>query len=315
MNFLNIKYFMAIAEERNISAAARKLYVSQQSLSEHLKKLENEIGAPLFIRGNTITLTVAGECFLEGAKEIIVSYDRMISNINAVTEKRRSSITIGVPTYLDPPFLADLLAQFTTHYPQYDVTVVKRQHADISHNMQGIDLYISYLPVPEELESTCVLEDNPYRVSFRKSLAEKVFGERWPSLEKELLETQNLALLKDMPFILLCDRHGQLAQDLDNNFTEYGFSPKAGFTSENGHLNIRRCQKGFGCLLASEITIQHYFASKDDDFNSDMLSFPISVTSFRTYQAICHIKGLHLHPAEICFINEARSFLSVFTKH
>lgn len=69
MNFLNIKYFIAIAEEQNISAAARKLYVSQQSLSEHLKKLETEIGAPLFIRGNTITLTVAGECFLDGAKE------------------------------------------------------------------------------------------------------------------------------------------------------------------------------------------------------------------------------------------------------
>lgn len=51
MNFLNIKYFIAIAEEQNISAAARKLYVSQQSLSEHLKKLETEIGAPLFIRG------------------------------------------------------------------------------------------------------------------------------------------------------------------------------------------------------------------------------------------------------------------------
>ena len=44
MNFLNIKYFIAIAEEQNISAAARKLYVSQQSLSEHLKKLETEIG-------------------------------------------------------------------------------------------------------------------------------------------------------------------------------------------------------------------------------------------------------------------------------
>lgn len=51
MNFLNIKYFIAIAEEQNISAAARKLYVSQQSLSEHLKKLETEIGAPLLSGG------------------------------------------------------------------------------------------------------------------------------------------------------------------------------------------------------------------------------------------------------------------------
>lgn len=314
MNFLNIKYFMAIAEERNISAAARKLYVSQQSLSEHLKKLENEIGAPLFVRGNTITLTVAGECFLEGAKEILASYDRMISNINTVSEERRSNITIGVPTYLDPPFLADLLAQFHLHYPQYDVTVVKRQHTDIAHNMHGVDLYISYLPVPEDLEAVCVMDKDPYCVSFRKSLAEKIYGTAWPSLEEELFKTHNLALLKDMPFLLLCDRQGQLALDLDNIFREYNFSPIPGFTSENGHLNIRMCQKGFGCLLASENTIRHYFAAKGEEFSSDMLYCPISVTSFRTYQAICYKKGLHLHPAEICFINEARTFLSVSSK-
>lgn len=315
MNFLNIKYFMAIAEERNISAAARKLYVSQQSLSEHLKKLEAEIGAPLFTRGNTITLTVAGECFLEGSKEIMASYNRMLSNIDAVTEHRRSKITIGVPTYMDPPFLADLLAQFSEHYPQYDVTVVKRQHADISHNLRGVDLYISYLPVPEELESTSILEDDPYCVSFHRNLAVRIYGDAWPALEKKLLDTHDLSLLKDMPFILLRDRNGQLATDMDNIFAEYGISPIAGFTSENGHLNIRMCQKGFGCLLAPENTIRHYFSVKGDDFSKDMLCCPIDVTSFRTYQAICYEKGLHLHPAEICFINEARSFLSDFIKH
>lgn len=314
MNFLNIKYFMAIAEEQNISAAARKLYVSQQSLSEHLKKLENEIGAPLFIRGNTITLTVAGECFLEGAKEIMASYNRMISNINAATDKRRSSITVGVPTYQDPPFLADLLAQFTAHYPQYDVTIVKRQHADIAHNMRGVDLYISYLPIPEELEAVCVQEENPYYVSFRRDLAQKIYKNDWSSLEQRLLETQDLGLLKEMPFILLCDRHGQLTQDLDSIFNEYQFSPTPGFTSENGHLNIQMCQKGFGCLLAPENTTRHYFAADHKDFPADLVCCPVSVKSFPTYQAICYKKGLHLHPAEICFINEARAFLSVFTK-
>lgn len=314
MNFLNITYFIAIAEERNISAAARKLYVSQQSLSEHLKKLEAEIGVPLFERGNIMQLTVAGECFLEGSKEILAAYNRMCSNIDAITENRRSKITIGVPTYMDPPFLGDLLARFTEHYPQYDVTVVKRQHADISHNMQGVDLYISYLPVPEELESTAVIENDPYCAVFHRELAQKTFGASWPSLEKKLLKTRDLSLLKDMPFILLCDRHGQLAADLDNIFKEYDFSPASGFTSENGHLNIRMCQKGFGCLLATRNTIKHCFRPEKET-NDDFLFYPIDVTSFRTYQAICYTKGLHLHPAEICFINEARSFLSDSTKH
>ena len=54
MNMLSIQYFLAIVEEGNISAAARKLFISQQTLSEHVKKLEDELGTPLFKRGRQI---------------------------------------------------------------------------------------------------------------------------------------------------------------------------------------------------------------------------------------------------------------------
>ena len=61
MNFLNLQYFLKAAEERNITRAARKLYISQQSLSGHIAKLEEELGVPLFERGAELKLTYAGE--------------------------------------------------------------------------------------------------------------------------------------------------------------------------------------------------------------------------------------------------------------
>ncbi len=51
MNFRNLQYFLAAAEEKNFTHAARRLYISQQSLSGHVAKLEEELGVPLFERG------------------------------------------------------------------------------------------------------------------------------------------------------------------------------------------------------------------------------------------------------------------------
>ena len=67
MNIRNIRYFVTIAQERSITSAARKLFVSQQSLSGQLKKLEEEAGTPLFYREVPLRLTPAGEVLYQDA--------------------------------------------------------------------------------------------------------------------------------------------------------------------------------------------------------------------------------------------------------
>ena len=64
MNFLNFEYMLTIARVGTIRGAAEALYISPQALSEHLKKLELEIGTPLFQRTKPLTLTEAGRQFL-----------------------------------------------------------------------------------------------------------------------------------------------------------------------------------------------------------------------------------------------------------
>ncbi len=310
MNFLNIKYFIAIAEEQSISAAARKLYVSQQSLSEHLKKMETELGTPLFERGTPLTLTLAGECFFEDGKELLNVYNRMLADINDITLHRRSKLTIAVSTYSEPPFLLDLLSRFHDEYPQYELSVIKRQQTDILHNMHYVDLYINYPPVEEELEIIPLIEDDPYCVTFSKSLADQVYGIRFASVEEELLETGNLALLCEMPFLLLYDRHNQMALDLEKIFREYAFEPVVGFVSENGDLLDQMCPLGVGALLHPTSYIQHLYCSGGKDLPEDLLSYPINVTSFPTELALCHEKGKRLHAAEHCFVKAARDYFA-----
>lgn len=302
-----MNYFLAIVEEGSISAAARKLYISQQALSEQLKKMEEEVGAPLLKRGKNSELTVAGECLYRDGKELLRIYNSMMEDIRDVTTKRRRKITLGIPTFWTPPYLPDLLMRFREKYPEYEVAVVKRQHTDIEHSMNGVDLYLSSLPLSPHLENHIILDADPFHVTFHRNLAEQFFQNRWESIEGQLLQTQDLSLLKEMPFIALRDRYGQLVQSLTLIFNEYHFSPVFGFNSENFDLNEHACTHGLGCLLTTKSHVD-YLLRKE---SADLLSYPIKVTSFEPKMAISYKKGLHLHAGEIRFIEEAAVLLKV----
>lgn len=73
MNSLVLKYILTIAEEKNMTRAAERLYISQPSLSQSVKNLEKELGVDLFERSQRGgVLTPAGEHYVEWAKQILV---------------------------------------------------------------------------------------------------------------------------------------------------------------------------------------------------------------------------------------------------
>ena len=308
MNFLNIRYFIVIAEEQSVSAASRKLFVSQQALSEHLKKMEEEVGVPLFKRTTPLTMTVAGECLYEGGKRILSDYDRMINNIRNVTSTRRSHISIGIPTYAIPPYLSELLRRYREKYPQYEADVIKRQHSDIVHNMLHVDLYLSYLPSHSELETVPIIPHDPYCAVFRETLALQTYGHTWPGIKEKLLQSGDLSLVSSMPFLQLTDRLGQTTRDIALALDEFHISPRFGFSSESGELNAQMCRQGTGVMLMPLSIASRIFAPGPE--TDDLIIAEIPVKSFAPMLAVCYEKGKHLHLAEISFINEMREMFA-----
>lgn len=71
MDFSLLKSFIAVADEKSISVAAQHLFISQQSLSKQIAKLEEELGTQLFVRSRPLGLTRDGVQFLRVAKEIL----------------------------------------------------------------------------------------------------------------------------------------------------------------------------------------------------------------------------------------------------
>lgn len=311
MNFTNINYFLAIVEEGSISAAARKLYISQQALSEQLKKMEAEVGAPLLKRGRGSELTVAGECLYRDGRDLLRIYSSMMEDIRDVTLSRKRKITLGIPTFWTPPCLPALLARLHEKYPEYEIAVVKRQHTDIAHHMDGVDLYFSPLPLSPHLENHILLDSDPFHVTFQRKLAEEIYGSRWEAVEAELVRTRDLSVLQEMPFIVLRDRYGQLVQSLSLIFDEYHFSPAVGFSSESFDLNEHACINGQGCLLTTESHTKWWRLQNARARTGELLSYPIRVTSFETKMAISYRKGLHLHTEEIRILQEMQNLVEM----
>ena len=97
MELLQIKYFRAIAETENISKAAQRLFIAQPSLSQTLKRLEEELGVPLFDRnGRKITLNSAGRIFLKYCDEITASLENARLELEELKGSEVSDVNIEV---------------------------------------------------------------------------------------------------------------------------------------------------------------------------------------------------------------------------
>ena len=96
MNFLNIEYFLVAAKELNFSKAAEKLYISPQSLSTHIAKLENELGVDLFHRDHPMRLTYAGEILAKSGQEILDRKNQTVDELRDIADSKKGKLSIGI---------------------------------------------------------------------------------------------------------------------------------------------------------------------------------------------------------------------------
>ncbi|MCD8366964.1 MAG: LysR family transcriptional regulator [Clostridiales bacterium] len=302
MNFQNIEYFLAVVEYRNFTKAAQSLYISQQSLSENIRRLEEEIGTPLLNRGRTLTLTPAGECFVSGGRKILNTQDKMLREIAAVSNTCRSTIVLGVQPFDMPPFLPQAISRFTKQYPEYEVSVAP------AHSTEVADLTFYGGPVEKGLESIPLITGDPYAVVVNRALARQVFGGEWASVEAELLEEQRLSVLRTLPFLLLYENK-RLHPTQEAAFQAAGFSPVEAFKSEDAGLLVSLCSTGTGAFLGPEDYCRRRFGALLNPEVGSLRCYPIQDVP-PTSLSVTYPKGKHLNQAEKRFVDELRQVIT-----
>lgn len=304
MNFQNIEYFLTVAEYKNFSKAAQSLYISQQALSENIKRLEEEIGTPLLTRGKTLSLTPAGECFLSGGRKILKTQDKMLREISILSNTTRCKIVVGVSPNDIPPFLPLALSTFSKKYPEYEVTVQSGSATEIP------DLLFYEEPtLPKATDTVPLIEHDPFVVVFSQLLAEQIFGADWANVRARLKKDGQLVSLRALPFLLLYQGkhlhpfYGQL-------FEEAGFTPSEGFKSEDASLLVSLCINGTGAFLGPQDYCKRKFGPLLEEQNHALCAFPLQSAVFVSLSLIYPV-GKHLNQAEKRFVEVLRASMKL----
>jgi hypothetical protein len=118
MELLTLRYFLAAAQEENITKAADILHVTQPTLSRQIMNLERELGATLMIRGkHGLTLTDDGVLFRQRAEEIVELADRLEQDFVERNSDISGLIAIGASEAVGSRLFAKLIKQFSDKYP------------------------------------------------------------------------------------------------------------------------------------------------------------------------------------------------------
>lgn len=129
MEIRQLKYFIAVAEERNISRAAARLHISQPPLTRHIQALEDDLGVQLFTRTNIgVELTQAGTLFLEHARSIKAQMELASHQARQAAAGHIGRIEVGVHGSAMLNVLPELLRRFATAYPQVQLPLLNAPH-------------------------------------------------------------------------------------------------------------------------------------------------------------------------------------------
>ncbi|WP_206784959.1 LysR family transcriptional regulator [Amycolatopsis sp. MtRt-6] len=136
MQFHQLAYFVAVAEHRHFTRAAEQVRVAQPSLSQQIRALEHDLGAPLFhrIRGN-VTLTEAGETLLPIARRILADTETARLAIRELFELDRGRVRLGAPPSLCTGLLPAMLAAFRRRYPGIQLELHESGSGDLRQRL------------------------------------------------------------------------------------------------------------------------------------------------------------------------------------
>jgi len=126
MDLRQLRYFVAVARERNFTRAAEQLHIAQPPLSRQIQLLEEEVGVPLLIRNTRpVRMTDAGRLFYEQSMQVLGRIDQMKATARRVGLHQRSVLSIGFVGSVLYAGLPTLMRKLREHAPELDIQMVE----------------------------------------------------------------------------------------------------------------------------------------------------------------------------------------------
>lgn len=257
MNLNVLKYIIAVAEEKNFTAAAKRLYISQPSLSQSIHTLEKQLGAELIDRKKSpLAFTPAGELYLKWATQVVNSQQQVEQKITDMTEGKRTVLSIGASAERTRNLIPPVIKQFCELRPNCRVKIRDVPTAQLIGMLENEEIDLLLGPP----ESDTVRYTSQLIGEERIVLAVPADSELNLPPSSDPYPEVDLRRFKDMPFVTLSSQ-----QNLGRLFVEYcdacGFVPNIRLECRLLQNMFQMIAAGVGAGLVSTILAQRHGAN------------------------------------------------------
>jgi DNA-binding transcriptional LysR family regulator len=295
MDFRSMQYILTVMEEGSISKAARKLYISQPSLSQCIIMQERKLGASLFDRTKTpIAPTLAGELFLSTAKRILELTDDLEKEIADIKDNKKGRLVISTTKIRAAYLLPGILPLFAHNFPGVEIVLREEIGSSIENSILSREADVGILILPVHNQGIEV-----HHLFDERILLIAPSSENLPHNESGRIT--DLTPFREKPFILY--RQGQRMRSItDQIFLQAGFAPRIVLETQTAEAILNFVSVGMGMAFIPEIVFEHHSPSPRP------LSFPFGDPFITSSYAFAWRKDGYLNWAARAFLDTTLRF-------
>lgn len=283
MTNLNLlKYFITVAELKNITKAAEKLYISQPALTKAIKQLEEEMGGKLLDRRNKgVALTTEGKYIFRKVKPLIERIDNLYDYFGSVEKLEKGVLRIATITSNITLILNDYLGKFISMFPNISVNIKRGQENTLSYELRENEVDFVFM------DSEFVKADMQVVKKFAVKYA--VVGDK-SYYDKYVLNPMTISDFTQEPLALI-SKGKTSRQNIDDFFQNKGYNLSAKYEMENYDLLVEMIKKG----VAIGVVNPDYFI--DEIQNGKLYILPTDFEINKRIICLAKSKINHNNPA------------------
>ena len=248
MEIHQLRYFVAVAEEGSFSRAAAKVRVAQPSLSQQIRKLEAEVGQPLFDRlPRSVVLTEAGRCLIDYARQILASIGDARRCVDELKGEIAGKVAVGAIPTIAPYVLPELVVTFQKHYPDVTLEIVEDVTKGVTRRIDAGELDVA-------LASTCRPSTTLRRESLGTEPLLALVPKAHPLAKKDFVEFDDL---KSLRFLLLHEMHC-LSQQVNHLLESRRLRPEIALAGSQLNTIANMVAASIGISIVPQMMVKHH---------------------------------------------------------
>ena len=302
--FEKMRYVYAIYQEGSFTKAAEKLYISQPSLSAAIKRLEEELGAQLFERGNRVRPTEIGLSYLYTAEQIMKLEEEFAGQLQGYRQLEHGEVTVGGSNLVSSYLLPGVIGDFSRKYPKITVTMSEANSERLLRQLEEeeVDLVIDSFDERLAGFEFCELKPEQILLAVPGEIARRLGLVKQAVTPVSLYEgTAKLSALpqlpigkfREEPFILLKSGNSMYGHAMQC-FQKEDMIPKVSFYLDQLITSYTLCAGGSGLCFVTDTMFRVH------RFTDDVLLFRVDAGE-RTL-CVAHKRNRSVTPAMKCFI-------------